>query len=86
MSLKRLADFLVTLLVLVLVGTYVAAKVHFFRRFGVVGLAGYIAEHWPYWAALGAIAALIAVVSRLVDNPGVIDGPGARGARRRTRA
>ena len=83
---ERSATSLVTLLGLVLVGTYVAAKVHFFRRFGVLGVAGYIVEHWPYWAALGVIAALVAVVSRLADNPGVADGSGGRGARRRTRA
>ena len=69
MSLKRAADVLTTLLVGLLVGTYVAAKVHFFSRFGVVGLADYVVEHWPYWATLAGVAGLIAVVSRLVDNP-----------------
>jgi len=41
---------------------YIAAKVHFFTRFGATDLDGYIAEHWPYSAGLTAIAALVWVI------------------------
>lgn len=44
------------------IAVYIAAKVHFFTRFGATDLDGYIAEHWPYSAGLTAIAALVWVV------------------------
>lgn len=51
---------------------YIAAKVHFFTRFGATDLDGYIAEHWPYSAGLTAIAALVWVIAwlsrRIGDN------------------
>jgi hypothetical protein len=50
---------------------YVAAKVHFFTRFGATDLHGYISEHWPYSAGLTAITALIWVVAWLSkEEPG----------------
>ena len=49
---------------------YIAAKIHFFTRFGATDLHGYIAEHWPYSAGLAAIAALVWVISRLSGRNG----------------
>jgi hypothetical protein len=44
---------------------YVAAKIHFFTRFGTTDLDGYLSEHWPYSAGLAAIAALAWVLASL---------------------
>jgi hypothetical protein len=56
------APRLVSIAVVVgLVAIYVAAKVHFFVRFGEIPLEGYLAEHSWLWAA----ALLLAWLGRL---------------------
>jgi hypothetical protein len=69
-------------LVAAFVVLYVAAKVHFFTRFGATDLNGYIGEHWPYSAGLGGIMALVWAISWLSRKIGVDtsekDGPTAR--------
>jgi hypothetical protein len=56
---ERTALILLVLSVLL----YLAAKVHFYTRFGgyleAGNLKGYILEHWPFWAAMGVIAVLL---------------------------
>jgi hypothetical protein len=61
------------------VGLYVAAKVHFFTRFGATDLNGYIAEHWPYSAGLVALVWAIAWLNRKTGvDTSEKDGPTAR--------
>ncbi len=40
----------------VFVALYVAAKIHFFTRFGSTELDGCVSKHWPYLVGLAAMA------------------------------
>jgi len=31
---------------------FVDAKIHFFTRYGFLGPAAYLEEHWPFWAGM----------------------------------
>jgi hypothetical protein len=55
---ERAAAILMVLSAVVWVG----AKMHFFARFGARSLDGYLSEHWPFWAAMVAIGALLIVL------------------------
>jgi hypothetical protein len=55
------------LLLIILVGTYVLAKVHFFTRFFALPLDTYWAEHWPFTAGLTCIAALLWLLASRAD-------------------
>jgi hypothetical protein len=67
---ERVLKVTAALLLVALVAIYVAAKIHFFTRFGRTDLDGYIAEHWPYSAGLTALAALLWVIARLSRSVG----------------
>ena len=43
---------------------YVAAKAHFFVRFGEIAVSEYVAEHWPFWVAALSVALLGNVFER----------------------
>jgi len=43
---------------------YVAAKAHFFVRFGEIAVSEYVAEHWPFWVAALSVALLGRVLER----------------------
>jgi hypothetical protein len=61
--------------VLGIVAVYVAAKVHFFRRF-TGDFGAYWAEHWPYTAGLAAGVAILWGVAGLARRMGVGDSAG----------
>ena len=46
---------------------YVAAKVHFFTRF-TGDFSAYIAEHWPFWAGMAALGALLWAVGTVAQR------------------
>jgi hypothetical protein len=48
---KRINIFLLVIFGLL----YIAAKVHFFTRYGVLGPGGYLEDHWPLWAGLAVV-------------------------------
>jgi hypothetical protein len=54
----RTAVILMVLSALVWVG----AKIHFCARFGARSFDGYLAEHWPFWAVMVTIGALLIVL------------------------
>ena len=63
--LKGLATVEVLLLAMLLL-PWGAAKIHFltrYWRYGPDNFAGYIVEHWPYWARILAVAVLMAIVA-----------------------
>lgn len=48
---------------LILLGmVYVAAKIHFFTRYQPNNSLAYMAEHWPFWAAMVVIAVVAAIL------------------------
>ena len=53
-----------TLLVLFL-GLYIAAKIHFFTRYGQVG---YLREHRIYWAGMAATAFLAWLLEKIIPH------------------
>jgi hypothetical protein len=46
-------------------GLYIAAKVHFFTRYGQVGLGRYLREHSIYWVAMAATAFSIFLLAKI---------------------
>jgi hypothetical protein len=42
--------------------TYLAAKIHFFTRYAAHNYAAYLAEHWPFWAAMAMIVAAMGIL------------------------
>jgi type VI protein secretion system component VasK len=63
--LVRWADRVLIVLVVGLVAIYVAAKAHFFLRFGDMPVEDYLAEHWPFWAVALVFALLANVIGRI---------------------
>jgi len=63
MSLKKWLDRLWILLLVIFVLLYVAAKVHFFTRYFKLGPAGYLEEHWVFWAAMAIVNGMLAFLS-----------------------
>jgi ribosome modulation factor len=64
-------------------GLYVAAKVHFFRRYFSLSTADYIAEHWPFWAGMLVLGVLIRLLERFSEPPsqtGPLPDPDTRNA------
>jgi hypothetical protein len=55
---RRWADRISIALAIGLVPIYIAAKTHFFLRFGEIPILEYLAEHWPFWAAALVVALL----------------------------
>jgi hypothetical protein len=53
---------------------YVAAKIDFVRRFDPNNLAGYLAGHWPYFAALAILAAIAWLGARFRTGEGSSGG------------
>jgi hypothetical protein len=37
---------------------YIAAKIHFFTRYAVLGPGKYVDEHWPLWAGFAIIGGI----------------------------
>jgi len=53
----------IEVVLLVMLGlTYLAAKIHFFTRYAAHDYAAYLAEHWPYWAAMAMIVAAMGIL------------------------
>jgi len=46
---------------------YLAAKVHFFERFAG-DFDTYFAEHWPFWAGMALIGALLWPIGSAIDR------------------
>ncbi len=65
---ERAAVVFVALLVL----DWVGAKVHFYTRFwGYMeadNLKGYLAEHWPFWAAAAFIGLALILLGLIAGN------------------
>ncbi len=59
-----------SILVILSLGTYVVAKVHFFTRFFRLPLDKYWAEHWPFTAGLAIMAVLLWLIGLFVDRQG----------------
>lgn len=53
---------------IVFLALYVAAKIHFFTRYGRVGTGVYIREHSVYWVGLAAVLFLVWVISKLFPS------------------
>ena len=54
----------INILLLILFGLlYVGAKIHFFTRFGELGIGDYLESHWYFWAAMAVVAAVGSLLS-----------------------
>jgi len=49
---------------------YIAAKIHFFVRYGS---DNFVSEHWPFWAGMVAVGIVVAVLDRLKTRFAVDD-------------
>ena len=67
MSARNVVRLLSSLLVVFFFGLYIAAKIHFFTRYGHVG---YLREHRIYWAGMAATGFVIWLLTKLFP-----DGP-----------
>jgi hypothetical protein len=38
---------------------FVGAKIHFFSRYGSLGLGAYLEEHWPLWAGMIVVVVIL---------------------------
>jgi hypothetical protein len=47
---------------------YIAAKIHFFTRYVVLGPGGYLEEHWPFWAGFALLGGVGSVVEWICDR------------------
>ena len=63
MHLKKWIDRLFFLFLVVFVLLYVGAKIHFFTRYFKLGPAGYLEEHWVFWAAMAIVSGILACIS-----------------------
>jgi TRAP-type C4-dicarboxylate transport system permease small subunit len=61
-SVKKFTDLLAVLLMVIFGLLYIAAKIHFFTRYSKLGPAGYLEEHWVFWAAMALVGAILACV------------------------
>ena len=52
----RVTVFLLVIFSLLCLG----AKIHFFTRYGAVGLGEYLEEHWFFWAGMAIVAGAVA--------------------------
>ena len=41
---------------------YLGAKIHFFTRYQPYDSFAYLAEHWPFWAAMAIIGVAMGIV------------------------
>jgi hypothetical protein len=64
-TIHRWSDRISIALAIGLVAIYIAAKTHFFLRFGEIPILAYLAEHWPFWAAALVLALLGSLFERL---------------------
>jgi hypothetical protein len=44
---------------------FLAAKIHFFTRYGLISNGAYLEEHWPFWAAMAFVAAIEIAIRRI---------------------
>ncbi len=65
MSARSVVRILSVTLWVLFVGLYIAAKVHFFTRYGQIGMGRYIREHRIYWAGMGATAFSVWLLAKL---------------------
>ncbi len=49
---------------------YIAAKIHFFSRYGS---GNFVSEHWPFWAGMAAVGIILAVLDWLKTRFSVDD-------------
>jgi hypothetical protein len=47
---------------------YIAAKIHFFTRYAVLGPGEYLEEHWPFWAGFALLGGVGAVVEWICER------------------
>jgi hypothetical protein len=63
---------IIRVLVLVLFGIdvliYIAAKIDFFKHYGVLGEGAYVREHSIYWVVMAALGLLIWLIERLIPE------------------
>jgi hypothetical protein len=53
----------IEVVLLVMLGlTYLVAKIHFFTRYAAHDYTAYLAEHWPFWAAMAIIVAAMGIL------------------------
>ena len=63
MSMKKWTDRIFILFLVIFVLLYIGAKIHFFTRYFRVGPAGYVEEHWVFWAAMAIVSGILACLS-----------------------
>jgi hypothetical protein len=61
-AMEKSSDRIDKVLVFIFILVYVGAKLHFFTRYGELGLGAYLEEHAWFWAGM-AIVALIGAYS-----------------------
>ena len=74
----RLLKLAAVALIVAMLLVYVAAKMHFFTRY-TGDLEGYLGEHWPYWAAMCVVAALLWLIGVAIQRR-VRSGASERGS------
>ena len=67
----RWTQRIAAVLLVSLAALWVAAKIHFFARFGVTSLDEYVGEHWPFWAGMALVVLLLAIVEAIERREGL---------------
>ncbi len=65
MHLRRSVRVISMVLLVLLGAMYIAAKVHFFRRYFVISSEIYFHEHRIYWKTMAGIALVMVILERL---------------------
>jgi FtsH-binding integral membrane protein len=61
----RWTQRMASVLLIMLVALWIAAKIHFFTRFGSTGVDEYVHEHWPFWVGMGVVVLLLVLVEAI---------------------
>jgi len=51
--------------ILILGLIFIAAKIHFFTRYGSLSAGAYLEEHWLFWAAMALVVAIETTIRRI---------------------
>jgi hypothetical protein len=70
MNVRRLVRMCVALLWGLAIALYLAAKIHFFRRYDPLHLGQFAREHSVYWLAMAVVGLLIWAMSKLFPEDG----------------
>jgi hypothetical protein len=65
MDMRRSVRVISIVLLVLLGATYIAAKVHFFRRYFVISGEVYFHEHRVYWETMAGIALVMVILEKL---------------------